>query len=91
MSLRDRILRLLARGDVGQESPDQLVELATVQQYEAPILHEVLAQNGITSHSSEALTPATWIHKVIVRVSRRDLDAATAVLRAHRDPESPDI
>lgn len=90
MSLRDRILRLIARGDVAEGRPDHLVEFATVEPYEAPILHEVLAQNGITSHGSEALNPGTWINKVTLRVARRDLDAATGVLRAHRDLGSRD-
>lgn len=84
MSLRDRILRLLGRGDVGAGNPDQLVEFATVEPYEAPILHEVLAQNGIACHGSETLTPGTWVNRVTLRVARRDLDAATSVLRTHR-------
>jgi hypothetical protein len=91
MSLREQILRLIARGDAaGEADPEELVVFATVEPYEAPILHEVLDQNGIEIHGSESRTPGTWVGKVVLKVARRDLDAATGVLRKHRGLETPD-
>lgn len=85
MSLRERILGFVARSDVDAVAdPDELVLFATVEPYEAPILREVLAQNGIECESADSLTPGTWVDKVILKVARRDLDAAVEVVQAHR-------
>ena len=91
MSLRERILRLIARGDAaGEANPEELVVFATVEPYEAPILQQVLDQNGIEIHGSDSLTPGIWVDKIVLKVARRDLDAATGVLREHRGLEAPD-
>ena len=91
MSVRERILRLIAGGGTGGKADrEELVVFATVEPYEAPILREVLDQKGIEVHGSESLTPGTWVDKVVLKVARRDLDAATSVLREHRGLENPD-
>ncbi|MCP3991558.1 MAG: hypothetical protein GY724_20970 [Actinomycetia bacterium] len=85
MPIHSRILRLIARGDSADEKdPDELVEFATVEPYEAPMLREVLVQNDIETHGSDSLIPGTWIDKVVLQVARRDLDAATEILRTFR-------
>jgi hypothetical protein len=90
MSLRTRILRLIAGlGSSRPDDPDRLVDVATVEPYEAPILREVLAQQGIVSQDTESLTPGTWVDKVVVRVAQRDVDAATSALQAFRG-QTPD-
>lgn len=95
MSLRERILRFLARSDIdggtGGADPNEFVLFATVEPYEAPILREVLAQNGVECQSSESLTPGTWVDKVILQVARRDLDTAVDVVRVHRGRDHPGV
>lgn len=92
MSLRTRILTFIAGlGSSQPDDPNRLVDVATVEPYEAPILREVLAQHGVRSHGTESLTPGTWVDKVIVRVAKRDLATATAALQAFRGrtPDGP--
>ena len=90
MSIRSRLLSLLAPGDADDaDDPDELVFLALVQPYEAPMIREVLAQNGIASHGFETLSPETGVQRVNLRVALRDLHAATTVLSAFRGRQLP--
>lgn len=87
MSLKDRILRLLDRGEAKEPAPDAIVELEDVWLYEGPRLLQVLKNAGIEAsgvESTNIATEATATTRMRIFVHYADVVRATAVLEDHR-------
>lgn len=79
MSVRDRLRRLLDRGE-RIDDPDEYVEFAVVRLERGPMLLDRLHGAGIDAVGDDAFSVATQVrsdYRVLVR--RRDLEAATEV------------
>jgi hypothetical protein len=87
MSLRDRLVRLLDRGDFEEPAPDTVVELDNVWLFEGPRLLQILENAGIDAsgvESSNIATQATATTRMRLFVHYADFARATAVLEEHR-------
>lgn len=81
MGLRERLWKLLARGGGGEPAPDELVELTTVPQHQAPLMQASLTAHGIDTTLEDVfdlVTSMTSSSRVLVR--RADLAAAQDVI-----------
>ncbi len=83
MGLRAGLWKLLARGEEGDPDPDELVELITVPQFEAPLVEADLASQGIEATVEDAFDLVTrTLSKSRILVRRADLLAAQEALVA---------
>ena len=83
MGLRAGFWKLLARGGDDTSAPDELVELVTVPQFEAPMMKASLAVQGIDATLEDAFDLVTkTLSQSRVLVRRDDLPAAQAAITA---------
>ena len=78
MGVRERLFRLLERGDRGLDQ-DEFVEFAVVNLGAGPMLVDRLRNAGIDARGRETVNPATTtLSDYSVSVRRRDLARAAA-------------
>jgi hypothetical protein len=87
MTFKERLVRLLDRGEVTEPAPDSVVELEDVWLHEGPRLLQVLEHAGIQANgveSSNVATEATAMTRMRIFVRYEDLHRAKAALDEHR-------
>lgn len=83
MGLRARFWKLLAGDEAGDPAPDELVELVTVPQFEAPLVEANLASHGIDATVEDAFDVVKrTLSSSRILVRRADFSAAQEVLVA---------
>jgi hypothetical protein len=81
MSLRQRLLDLLSRGDPPERDPDEFVEIALVPLSQAPVLVNGLRDAGFDTQLLERYSYVNaTLSDASIRVARRDAAAATEAL-----------
>ena len=86
VTFKERILRLLDRGDTSEPAPDSVVELEDVWLHEGPRLLQVLEHAGVQANgveSSNVATGATAMTRMRIFVRYEDLSRAKAALEEH--------
>jgi hypothetical protein len=89
MGLRQRIVDLLSRGEVGEADPDEFVDVGTVSLAEGPLTIESLREAGIDATLVEAFDAPTAMTRARIMVRRRQAVAASEVLAAPRSTDEP--
>jgi hypothetical protein len=81
MSLRERLLHLLSRGEPPERDPTEFVEIATVPLSQAPVLVNGLRDAGFDAQLLERYSYVkASLSDASIRVARRDAVAASDAL-----------
>lgn len=84
MGLKAAVVRLLSRGSSPEPDGDDLVEVVTVPQFEAPLLLADLEAHEIPATAMESFNLVTrTLTDQRILVPRRHLEAAHAVVAQH--------
>jgi hypothetical protein len=84
MGLRRKLFEVLSRGEEPELDEDEFVDVEVVPLHFGPITVEALAEAGIEALSVEEFNAATAQSRTQIKVRRRQLAEATAVLDAAR-------
>jgi hypothetical protein len=84
MGLRRKLIEVLSRGEEPELDEDEFVDLEVVPLHFGPITIETLTEAGIEALSVEEFNAPTAQSRAQIKVRRRQLAEATAVLDALR-------